>query len=66
MTWREVTLAGYCLLATSLIALLILGRRPETRIPRLGTVLSRAMATRSGRIAVLAGWAWLGMHYFSL
>jgi hypothetical protein len=28
-------------------------------------VLRRAMRTRSGRVGVIAGWAWIGIHFFA-
>ncbi|MGE5225884.1 MAG: DUF6186 family protein [Planctomycetaceae bacterium] len=30
-----------------------------------GLVLERVMRTRAGRIGVLAGWAWFGLHLFA-
>jgi len=32
---------------------------------RLGTVLGRVMRTRSGRVGVIAGWVWLGLHFLA-
>jgi hypothetical protein len=28
-------------------------------------VFSRVMRTRSGRVGVMAGWVWLGLHFFA-
>ena len=66
MTWRDVTLAGYGLVVFAVLALQRAARRPGSRIPSLGTGLGRIMATRSGRVAIMAGWAWVGMHFFAL
>ena len=34
-------------------------------VPSLGDVLARIMGTRTGRIGVLAAWAWIGLHLFA-
>ena len=39
--------------------------RPGSRLPTLGALLSRLMHSRTGRIAVVAAWAWIGLHLFS-
>lgn len=66
MTWRTVTVTGYGLLLVVMIALVLVSHLPGTTVPTFGTVMSRVMSTRSGRIAVLVGWLWIGMHYFAL
>ena len=43
--------------------LLASGKR--SKIPPLPDVFSRVMRTRSGRVGVMAGWAWLGLHFFA-
>jgi hypothetical protein len=47
------------------VTLQLLGYREGSRIPTLGELLSRIMATRSVRVGVVAGWAWLGLHFFA-
>jgi hypothetical protein len=66
MTWHEITIAGYALLALTVVAFQVASRKPDSRIPPLRTTLGRVMATRSGRVAVLAAWAWLGLHFLAL
>ena len=66
MNWREFTIGGYAMLAFTLVAFQLASRRPDSRIPPLSSSLGRVMATRSGRVAVLAAWAWLGLHFFAL
>ena len=49
----------------TLVPLQGLALRPGSKIPTLGRVLRRAMRTRSRRIGVVAGWAWIGLHFFA-
>jgi len=65
MSSRDVTLAGYLLIVVAGIGLELLSTRPHSRIPPLGTVLRRVMRTRTGRVGVIAGWAWLGIHFLA-
>jgi hypothetical protein len=66
MSWHEITIGGYALLALTVVAFQIASRNPDSRIPPLSSTLGRVMSTRSGRVAVLAAWAWLGLHFFAL
>jgi Family of unknown function (DUF6186) len=66
MRWREITIAGYAILALAVVAFQVASRSTDSRIPTMSATLGRAMATRSGRVAILAGWAWLGLHFFAL
>lgn len=65
MTWRHATITGYVLVVAAALALELCGRRAGSRVPRLGTLLAYLMRTRSGRMGMLAGWAWLGLHLFA-
>jgi Family of unknown function (DUF6186) len=62
---REITITGYLIMVCCGIALEMLARRTQARIPPLGDVLTRAMRTRTGRVGVLVAWAWLGLHFFA-
>jgi hypothetical protein len=64
MSSHDVTLSVYALIVLVGVVLQALGTRPGSRIPPLGLVFSRVMRTRSGRVGVVAGWAWLGLHFF--
>jgi len=66
VTWHEVTVAGYGLLVLAVIGLQLSSRDPQSRVPSLRDVTGRVLASKSGRIAALAAWAWLGMHFFAL
>ena len=65
MSSRAITVAGYAVLVMVGVVLQGLSRRKGSRIPSLGTVLRRVLASRSGRVGVMAGWAWLGLHFFA-
>lgn len=65
MNSREITITGYLIMVCGGIALEVLARRTQVRIPPLGNVLTRAMRTRTGRVGVLVAWAWLGLHFFA-
>jgi Family of unknown function (DUF6186) len=65
MTSRAVTIAGYLLIVGCGVALQLSSRRSGSPVPSLGAVLRRVMRTRSGRVGVMAGWAWLGVHFLA-
>jgi hypothetical protein len=66
MSAHAVTLAGYLVLAAAGLGLEVASRRPDSQVPSIRVVLGRIMSTRAGRLAVMAGWAWLGLHFFAL
>ena len=65
MSSHVITLAGYLAFLVAGIGLEALAHRPRSRIPAIGAVADRIMHSRTGRIAVAAWWAWLGLHLFS-
>ena len=65
MSSHALTFAVYLMFGLAALALEIRARSPRSRIPSLGTVLGRVMRTRSGRVGVIAGWVWLGLHFFA-
>ena len=65
MSWHEITVGGYALLALTVVAFQVASRNTDSRIPPLRTTLGQVMATRSGRLTVLAAWVWLGLHLFA-
>ena len=65
MTAHGITLACYVLLVLAGMALEFTASRTGSRIPSLSTVVARITRTRSGRVGILAGWAWLGLHFFA-
>ena len=65
MTSHDVTIAGYLLIIALVVALEVAAWSGRLEVQGLGTVLSRVMRTRAGRIGMIAAWAWLGMHFFA-
>lgn len=63
MSSHDAAIVVYALIASAGLVVELISRR--TDVPSLGTVLTRIMHTRSGRIGVMAGWMWLGLHYFA-
>ena len=55
----------YSLIAFSGLALELLSQRRGSKLPGLEQVLSWVMRTRMGRVGVMTGWAWVGLHYFA-
>lgn len=65
MSSHDVTIAGYALILGTGVVLQLLAWRGHLRIPMFGHLMSRAMRTRPGRVGVLAGWAWIGLHFLA-
>ena len=65
MNSHDIAVMVYVLFALVMLGLQALSLRRNSRIPSLGTDFSRVMRTRSGRVGVIAGWAWLGLHFFA-
>lgn len=65
MNSHNMTIVGYLVVVLAGLVLEFVSSRRGSKVPSLSTVLSRVMRTRSGRVGILAGWAWLGMHFFA-
>jgi hypothetical protein len=65
MATRVITIIGFCTVIAALVILEIVARRPGSRVPALGEWLGYLMRPRTGRFLLLAGWLWLGWHYFA-
>ena len=65
MTSRAVTIAGYLALLGLGVLVQVAANRRRGTVPPLRAVLARVMHTRPGRLALVAGWAWLGLHFFA-
>jgi hypothetical protein len=63
MSWRLTTLLGYGLVTLAGGIVEMAGRRGATSIPTLDQTLRWVLQTRSGRIAIFAAWAWMGLHF---
>jgi hypothetical protein len=62
---HDIAILGYVVFVVALLVLQGLSLRRRSRVPSLGTVFSRVMRTRSGRVGMMAGWAWIGLHFFA-
>ena len=65
MSSHAVTVMVYAAIVLAGVLLQIVSRNPRARVPSLGAVIRKAASTRSGRVGLLAGWAWLGLHFFA-
>jgi hypothetical protein len=64
MSSRVLTIAALILIVLAGVGLQGLSSREGSRVPPFGAVLSWVMRTWTGRVGVLAAWAWLGFHFF--
>jgi hypothetical protein len=65
MNSHDLTVFAYLVLALAMVVLQVLSIGRGSKIPSIGTLFSRIMRTRSGRVGIVAGWAWLGLHFFA-
>jgi len=60
-----ITVVGFVVVIAALVVLEVLARRKVGRIPTLSEWLGFVMRRPIGRALILAGWLWLGWHYFA-
>jgi hypothetical protein len=65
MSSRDFAISVYAAIGASAFLLELLSRRKGSRIPSLSTLFRNVMGTRPGRVGMMAGWAWLGLHFFA-
>lgn len=65
MSSRAITIAGYVVIVLAMVALQAWSSFRGSGIPSLGQMVARIMRTRSGRVGLLAVWAWVGLHFFA-
>jgi hypothetical protein len=65
MSSRAITIAGYVLIVLAMVALEVSSSFRGSGIPSFGQMVARIMRTRSGRVGLLAVWAWVGLHFFA-
>jgi hypothetical protein len=65
MSSHDVTILGYLVVLAAGVTLQLLAGRPNSKIPSLGAVITWAMSSRTLRVGLLVGWAWLGLHFFA-
>ena len=60
---HALTVTVFALLGAGLVALELLGRRANARIPRVGRLLRAALHNRPALVLVLLTWWWFGWHF---
>jgi hypothetical protein len=65
MSSHGFTATVYLLIVLIGVGVQIRSLSERSRLPSLATVFSRVMRTRSGRVGIFAGWAWIGLHFFA-
>lgn len=65
MSSHVITILLYLLFLAIGIGLNVRAHSPNSRIPPFSQVLRRIMHSRTGRIALVAWWAFIGLHLFS-
>jgi hypothetical protein len=61
---RNVTVAGWIVLGTAMMVASIGALASRGRFPTLAALLRSATRTAVIRVIALAGWAWIGWHFF--
>jgi hypothetical protein len=64
MSSWAVGITGYCVLLALVIALTLAARRPGVPIASGSRLFGSLRRTRTGRILLVLGWAWVGWHLF--
>lgn len=65
MRSHDFALLVYATLVAVAFLVELLARRERSRIPSLSTLFRNVMRTRTGRVGIMAGWAWVGLHFFA-
>jgi hypothetical protein len=65
MSSHDITVLGFAIILAGLIGTEVTARTGHARVPTFAQVVTRVMRTRTGRVGVLVGWAWLGLHFFA-
>jgi hypothetical protein len=65
VTARAVLAAGFAAIFAVMVLVDLAGRRPGRAAAPLGTALTAAMRTGTGRLLVLGVWLWMGWHFLA-
>jgi len=65
MSSHDLTVLGFAIILAGLIGSEVTARTGRPGVPTFAQVVTRVMRTRTGRVGVLVGWAWLGLHFFA-
>ena len=63
--WSWVSAALFTAVFGAALVLHVLGRRPDSRVPSVGTAMGWVMVTSTGRVVTLLFWSWVGFHFFA-
>lgn len=64
MSSYAIGLTGYCVLFAVMIGLAVAARRPGVPVASGDKLIAGIRRTRTGRILLVLGWAWVGWHLF--
>ena len=65
MSSHDFAVLVYAAIVAVAFLIELLSRREASRIPSLSTLFRNVMRTRPGRVGMVAGWAWVGLHFFA-
>ena len=65
MSSHDITVLGFAIILAALLGTEVTARTGRAGVPTFTQVVTRVMRTRTGRVGVLVGWAWLGLHFFA-
>jgi len=65
MSSHDITVLGFAIILAGLVGTEATARTGRAGVPTFAQVVTRVMRTRTGRVGVLVGWAWLGLHFFA-
>ena len=63
--WSWVSAGLFAAVVAAALVLHLLGRRPDSPVPSVGTAMGWVMATPTGRVVTLLFWSWVGFHFFA-
>jgi hypothetical protein len=64
MSSYAIGITGYCLLLALLVGMTLVARRPGVPIASGSRLITTIRRTRTGRVLLALGWAWVGWHLF--
>ena len=64
MSSRDISLAISAAITLAVVMVELAALAHPQRVASLGRLLGRVMRTRPGRVGIVTGWVWLGLHFF--
>ena len=65
MNSHDITVAGFLAILAAGIGAGLAAQAKRAPIPAFAQLFTRIMRTRTGRVGILIGWAWIGLHFFA-